>query len=75
MGGYMLRTQNKNIGAAYKTLILTKVKLHLARCSNGEMTANQYFRNLQKKKQKEKIVNLRYLLLTCLETVISSKVS
>ena len=54
MGGYTLRTQNKNIGAAYKTLILTKVKLHLARCCNGEMTANQYFRNLQKKKTKIK---------------------
>ena len=75
--GNTLRTQNKNIGAAYSMLILTKVKLHLTRCSNGEMTVNQYFHNLQKKKTttKRKIVKLRYLLLTCLETVISSKVS
>ena len=55
--GNTLRTQNINIGAAYLMLILTEVKLHLARYSNGEMTVNQYFHNLQKKKkqqQKEK---------------------
>ena len=75
--GNTLRTQNINIGAAYLMLILTEVKLHLARYSNGEMTVNQYFHNLQKKKKttKRKIVKLSYLLLTCLETVISSKVS
>lgn len=75
--GNTLRTQNINIGAAYLMLILTEVKLHLARYSNGEMTVNQYFHNLQKKKTttKRKIVKLSYLLLTCLETVISSKVS
>ena len=81
--GNTLRTQNINIGAAYLMLILTEVKLHLARYSNGEMTVNQYFHNLQKKKKQQKeqktkttkIVKLSYLLLTCLETVISSKVS
>ena len=30
-------------------LLLTVVKLHLASCSNGERTVNQYFHNLQKK--------------------------
>ena len=74
--GNTLRTQNKNIGAAYSMLILIEVKLHLASCSNGEMIVNQYFHNLQKKKTtKRNILKLRYLLLTCLETVISSKVS
>ena len=52
--GNTLRTQNINIGAAYLMLILTEVKLHLARYSNGEMTVNQYFHNLQKKKKNKK---------------------
>ena len=52
--GNTLRTQNINIGAAYLMLILTEVKLHLARYSNGEMTVNQYFHNLQKKNKKQK---------------------
>ena len=52
--GNTLRTQNINIGAAYLMLILTEVKLHLARYSNGEMTVNQYFHNLQKKNNNKK---------------------
>ena len=52
--GNTLRTQNINIGAAYLMLILTEVKLHLARYSNGEMTVNQYFHNLQKKNKQQK---------------------
>lgn len=52
--GNTLRTQNKNIGAAYSMLILIVVKLHLASCSNGEMTVNQYFHNLQEKNNYKK---------------------
>ena len=52
--GNTLRTQSKNIGTAYSMLILIEVKLHLASCSDGEMTVNQYFHNLQKKNNKKK---------------------
>ena len=52
--GNTLWTQNKNIGDAYSMLILSEVKLHLARYSNGEMTVNQYFHNLQKKNHNKK---------------------